>query len=118
MPDPPQPFVAMLPRAIETNADRIECLERAREFILRTAGSNSRLAIRDDCVALVDADGRGFSKVYPDGMRVRLNIRGSGIADVNVFVPDRELAATHVRIDDTLMDDVMLSVQCLGPSRQ
>jgi len=80
----------LLPRPIESETDARKCMAAAAEFNrnieqLTGATNTSRTVRLDDCVIDYDADGRGWTKFYPDGTRSRLYLRGQYAADLNVF---------------------------------
>ena len=98
----------LLPRPIQSEQDAQECLAAAAELdrtIKEMTGQDSTSVTRrlSDCVVQYDPDNRGYTKFYPGRTRVRLYMRTSDTADLNVFIPGRKTAVIHVRIDDTTM---------------
>lgn len=98
----------MLPRPIESEQDAQECLAAAAELDrsikeMTGVGNTSVTKRLKDCVVQYDADKGGYNKFYPGRTHVRLNLRSSDVADLNVLVPGCETAVIHIRIDDTSM---------------
>jgi hypothetical protein len=98
----------LLPRPIMSEKDAQECLAAVREFdreIFQLTGQKSTSVTKrlKDCVIQYDPNNEGYTKFYPASARVRLNLRDAEVADVNVYLPDSQVAVIHVRIDNSLM---------------
>lgn len=80
----------ILPRPIQSPEDRQRCLSAAREFdreLLEMTGipNSSTTEQLDDCIVQYDTDETpGYIKYFPDGERVRMDIRNHADANLNV----------------------------------
>ena len=87
---PRMAIARLLPRPIKSERDAQKCMAAAakfnREIEQATGTTNTSRTVRvDDCAIDYDADGRGWTKFYSDGTRIRLYLRDQYASDLNVF---------------------------------